>query len=51
MHLLKLEDNKLSKVFSQKEYYTYKKIIQGVFNNSKGRFEIGYQDEDTLKLL
>ena len=26
-------------------------IIAGVFKNSKGRFKIGYQNEDTLKII
>ena len=48
-----LEDNMLSKVFFSKgniDYFT-KKILQGVYNNSNGRFQIGYQDEDTLKII
>ena len=48
-----LEDNMLSKVFFSKGniILLQKKIIQGVYNNSKGRFQIGYQDEDTLKII
>ena len=48
-----LEDNMLSKVFFSKGniIILQKKIMQGVYNNSKGRFEIGYQDEDTLKII
>lgn len=48
-----LEDNMLSKVFFSKGniIILQNKIIQGVFNSSKGRFKIGYQDEDTLKII
>lgn len=48
-----LEDNMLSKVFFSKGniIIVQRKIIQGVYNSSKGRFEIGYQDEDTLKII
>ena len=48
-----LEDNMLSKVFFSKGniIILQRKIMQGVYSNSKGRFEIGYQDEDTLKII
>ena len=48
-----LEDNMLSKVFFSKGniIILQNKIMQGVFNSSKGRFKIGYQDEDTLKII
>ena len=48
-----LEDNMLSKVFFSKGniIILQRKIINGVFNSSNGRFQIGYQDEDTLKII
>ena len=48
-----LEDNMLSKVFFSKGniILLQRKIIKEVYNNSKGRFQIGYQDEDTLKII
>ena len=48
-----LEDNMLSKVFFSKGniIILQRKIIKGVFDNSNGRFQIGYQDEDTLKII
>lgn len=48
-----LEDNMLSKVFFSKGniIILQNKIMQGVYKNSNGRFEIGYQDEDTLKII
>ena len=48
-----LEDNMLSKVFFSKGniIILQRKIINEVFNSSNGRFQIGYQDEDTLKII
>ena len=48
-----LEDNMLSKVFFSKGniIILQKKIMKGVYDNSNGRFRIGYQDEDTLKII
>ena len=48
-----LEDNMLSKVFFSKGniILLQRKIIKEVYNNSRGRFQIGYQDEDTLKII
>ena len=48
-----LEDNMLSKVYFSKGniIILQNKIMQGVYKNSNGRFEIGYQDEDTLKII
>ena len=48
-----LEDNMLSKVFFSKGniIIIQKNIIQGVYSNSNGRYEIGYQDEDTIKII
>ena len=48
-----LEDNMLSKVFFSKGniIILQKKIMKGVYDNSNGRFKIGYQDEDTLKII
>ena len=48
-----LEDNMLSKVFFSKGniIILQNKIMQDVYKNSNGRFEIGYQDEDTLKII
>ena len=43
----------LSKVYFSKGniIILQNKIMQGVYKNSNGRFEIGYQDEDTLKII
>ena len=48
-----LEDNMLSKVFFSKGniILLQKKIMHSVYKKSNGRFEIGYQDEDTLKII
>ena len=48
-----LEDNMLSKVFFSKGniIILQKKIMHSVYKSSNGRFEIGYQDEDTLKII
>lgn len=48
-----LEDNLLSKVFFSKGNIVIiqRNIIQGVYNNSNGRYQIGYQDEDTIKII
>ena len=41
----------LSKVFFQKAILFYNENNAASHSNSKGRFEIGYQDEDTLKII
>jgi len=48
-----LESSVLSTAFFSAEniIILQNSIIAGVFKNSKGRFRIGYQDEDTLKII
>ena len=47
------ESNQLSQAFfSAKNIINLQNsIISGVYKNSNGRYEIGYQDEDTLKII
>lgn len=48
-----LESNVLSKAFfSAKNIIILQNaVVAGVFKNSNGRFRIGYQNEDTLKII
>ena len=48
-----LETNILSRAFfSAKNIIVLQNsIINGVFKSSNGRFQIGFQDEDTLKII
>jgi len=48
-----LESNPLSQAFfsAQNIIFLQNDIIAGVLKSSHGRFKIGYQDEDTLKII